>query len=93
MSNRGGCHLEGGYMAAQAYAAGYGEWDGGRTEGTPLVLKNSAFRHTVFDTIGSCVYTSFSIPLDDYAKLLNAITGMELNAGKTAADWTPRLYA
>ncbi len=82
MSNRGGCHLEGGYMAAQAYAAGYGEWDGGRIEGTPLVLKNAAFRNTVFDTIGSCVYTSFSIPLDDYTKLLNAITGMELNAGK-----------
>lgn len=82
MCNRGGCHLEGGYMAAQAYAAGYGEWDGGRIEGTPLVLKNAAFRNTVFDTIGSCVYTSFSIPLDDYAKLLNAITGMELNAGK-----------
>jgi aldehyde:ferredoxin oxidoreductase len=82
MCNRGGCHLEGGYMAAQAYAAGYGEWDGGRIEGTPLVLKNAAFRNTVFDTIGSCVYTSFSIPMDDYAKLLNAITGMELNAGK-----------
>ena len=82
MSNRGGCHLEGGYMAAQAYAAGYGEWDGGRTEGTPLVLRNAAFRNTVFDTIGSCVYTSFSIPMDDYAKLLNAVTGMELNAGK-----------
>lgn len=82
MSNRGGCHLEGGYMAAQAYAAGYGEWDGGRTEGTPLVLRNAAFRNTVFDTIGSCVYTSFSIPMDDYAKLLNAITGLELNAGK-----------
>ena len=82
MCNRGGCHLEGGYMAAQAYAAGYGEWDGGRTEGTPLVLRNAAFRNTVFDTIGACVYTSFSIPMDDYAKMLNAITGMELNAGK-----------
>ena len=82
MCNRGGCHLEGGYMAAQAYAAGYGEWDGGRTEGTALVLKNAAFRNTVFDTIGSCVYTSFSIPMDDYAKLLNAVTGLELNAGK-----------
>ncbi len=82
MSNRGGCHLEGGYMAAQAYAGGYGEWPADRTEGTPLILKNASLRNTIYDVIGSCVYTSFSIGLDDYAKLLNAITGLNLNAGE-----------
>ena len=82
MSNRGGCHLEGGYMAAQAYAGGYGEWPGDRTEGTPLILKNATLRNTIYDVIGSCVYTSFSIGLDDYAKLLNAVTGLYLNAGQ-----------
>lgn len=82
MSNRGGCHLEGGYMAAQAYAGGYGEWPADRTEGTPLILKNATLRNTIYDVIGACVYTSFSIGLDDYANLLHAITGLDWNAGK-----------
>jgi len=82
MSNRGGCHLEGGYVAAQAFAGGYGEWPGERTEGTPLILKNATLRNTVYDVIGSCAYTSFSIGLDDYAKLLNAVTGLNMNAGE-----------
>ncbi len=82
MSNRGACHLEGGYMAAQSYAGGYGEWPADRTEGTPLILKNATLRNTIYDVIGACVYTSFSIGLDDYANLLNAITGLDWNAGK-----------
>lgn len=81
MSNRGGCHLEGGYMVAQTYAGGYGEWPGDRIEGTPLTLKNAAFRNTIYDTICACMYTSFSIGLDDYANLLNAVTGLKYNAG------------
>ena len=69
-------------MAAQAYAGGYGEWPGDRTEGTPLILKNATLRNTIYDVIGSCVYTSFSIGLDDYANILNAVTGLHLNAGQ-----------
>jgi aldehyde:ferredoxin oxidoreductase len=68
-------------MAAQSYAGGYGEWPPDRTEGTPMILKNATFRNTVYDTIGSCVYTSFSIGLDDYGNLLTAVTGRHWNAG------------
>jgi len=81
MSNRGGCHLEGGYTAAQDYCAGYGEWPGDRIEGTPLISKNAALKHTVLDIIGACVYGSFSLTLDEYALLINAVTGLHYNAG------------
>ena len=81
MSNRGGCHLEGGYTAAQDYCAGYGEWPGDRIEGTPLIAKNASLRNTVIDIIGACVYGSFSLSLDEYALLINAVTGLHYNAG------------
>ncbi len=81
MSNRGGCHLEGGYTAAQDYCAGYGEWPGNRIEGTPLIAKNATLKNTVIDIIGACVYGSFSLTLDEYAHLINAVTGLHYNAG------------
>jgi aldehyde:ferredoxin oxidoreductase len=81
MSNRGGCHLEGGYTAAQDYCAGYGEWPGDRIEGTPLISKNASLKNTVLDIIGACVYGSFSLTLDEYALLINAVTGSFYNAG------------
>ncbi len=81
MSNRGGCHLEGGYTAAQDYCAGYGEWPGDRIEGTPLISKNATLKNTVIDIIGACVYGSFSLTLDEYALLINAVTGLHYNAG------------
>ena len=81
MSNRGGCHLEGGYTAARDYCAGYGEWPGDRVEGTPLISKNASLTNTVIDIIGACVYGSFSLTLDEYALLINAVTGRQYNAG------------
>ena len=81
MSNRGGCHLEGGYTAAQDYCAGYAEWPGDRIEGTALISKNAALKNTTVDIIGACVYSSFSLSLDEYALLVNAVTGLQYNAG------------
>ncbi len=81
MSNRGGCHLEGGYTAAQDYCAGYGEWPGDRIEGTPLISKNASLKNTILDIIGACVYGSFSLTLDEYALLINATTGLDYNSG------------
>ena len=81
MSNRGGCHLEGGYTAAKDYCAGYAEWPGNRVEGTPLVSKNASLVNTVIDIIGACVYGSFSLSLDEYALMINAVTGLHYNAG------------
>ena len=81
MSNRGGCHLEGGYTAALSYCAGYAEWPGNRVEGTPLISKNATLKGTAIDIIGVCVYSSFAISLDEYAPIINAVTGCSLNSG------------
>jgi len=81
MNNRGGCHLEGGYTAPHAYCAGYSEWAGNRVEGTPLISKNATFKNTTLDIIGACAYGSFSLGLDEYAGLVNAVTGLEYNSG------------
>lgn len=81
MSNRGGCHLEGGYTAVHEYCAGYAEWPGDRVEGTPLISKNAALKNTTIDIIGACVYGSLSLTLDEYALLVSAVTGVAYSSG------------
>lgn len=81
MSNRGACHLEGGYTAVLSYCAGYAEWPGNRIEGTPLISKNATLKGTAIDIIGVCVYSSLAISLDEYAPIINAVTGASLNSG------------
>jgi len=81
MNNRGGCHLEGGYTAPHAYCAGYGEWPAHRIEGTALISKNATLKNTVMDIIGACTYGSFSLELDEYAALVNGVTGDNHDSG------------
>jgi aldehyde:ferredoxin oxidoreductase len=81
MCNRGGCHLENGYTAIRAYCAGYAEWPGERIEGTALVARNSALANTVMDIIGACAFSSLALTLDEFAALVNAVTGLSHNAG------------
>jgi aldehyde:ferredoxin oxidoreductase len=81
MNNRGGCHLQGGYTAPQAYCAGYAEWPADRIEGTPLIAKNATLKNTILDVICACAYGSFSLNLDEYAALISAVTGLEYNSG------------
>ena len=81
MNNRGGCHLEGGYTAPHAYCAGYAEWPANRVEGTPLISKNATLKNTTLDIIGACAYGSFSLGLDEYAALINGVTGGNNNSG------------
>jgi aldehyde:ferredoxin oxidoreductase len=81
MNNRGGCHLEGGYTAPQAYCAGYAEWPADRIDGTPLISKNAALKNTALDIIGACAYGSFSLGLVEYAHFITAVTGKSINSG------------
>lgn len=81
MSNRGGCHLQNGYVAILAYCAGYAEWPGNRIEGSAVIAKNAALANTVMDIIGSCTFASTTLSLDEFAALINAVTGLHLNAG------------
>lgn len=81
MNNRGGCHLQGGYTAPHAYCAGYAEWPADRVEGTPLISKNATLNNTSLDIIGACAYGSFSLGLDEYAEMVNAVTGLDYSSG------------
>jgi aldehyde:ferredoxin oxidoreductase len=81
MNNRGACHLENGYTAIRDYCAGYAEWPGDRIEGTAIVARNAAFVDTVIDIIGACAFASLSITLDEFASLVNAVTGLNFNMG------------
>lgn len=81
MCNRGGCHLENGYTAIRAYCAGYAEWPGERIEATALVAKNAALGNTLMDVIGACAFSFLALTLDEFAALINAVTGLDHNAG------------
>lgn len=81
MNNRGGCHLENGYTAIRDYCAGYAEWPGDRIEGTAIIARNAALTNTTIDIIGACAFASLSLSLDEFALLVNAVTGLSYNAG------------
>ena len=81
MNNRGGCHLENGFTAIRDYCAGYAEWPGDRVEGTAIIAKNAAQNNTAIDVIGACAFASLSLSLDEFALLINAVTGLSYNAG------------
>jgi aldehyde:ferredoxin oxidoreductase len=81
MNNRGGCHLENGYTAIRDYCAGYAEWPGDRIEGTAIIARNAALTNTAIDIIGACAFASLSLTLDEFALLVNAVTGLSYSAG------------
>jgi aldehyde:ferredoxin oxidoreductase len=81
MNSRGGCHLENGYTAIRDYCAGYAEWPGDRIEGTAIIARNAALNNTSMDIIGACAFASLSLNLDEFALLVNAVTGLQHNAG------------
>lgn len=81
MNNRGACHLENGYTAIRDYCAGYAEWPSDRIEGTAVIARNAALHNTTIDIIGACAFASLSLTLDEFASLVNAVTGLNHNAG------------
>jgi aldehyde:ferredoxin oxidoreductase len=77
---RGGCHLQGGYSAPLAFCAGYGEFPGVKSEGAALVARNAAYHNTAYDVLGVCAFAGFSVTLDEYANMVNDVTGLEMKA-------------
>jgi len=75
---RGACHLQGGYSAPIAFCAGYGEFPGVKSEGAALVARNAAYHNTAYDVLGVCAFGGFSVTLDEYANMLNDVTGLEM---------------
>jgi aldehyde:ferredoxin oxidoreductase len=80
MTARGGCHLQGGYSAPIAFCAGYGEFSGLKSEGAALVARNFAYQNTAYDVLGVCAFAGFSVTLDEYANMLNDVTGLDMKA-------------
>ncbi len=77
---RGGCHLQGGYSAPIAFCAGYGEFPGVKSEGAALVARNAAYHNTAYDVLGVCAFGGFSVTLDEYANMMNDVTGLDMKA-------------
>jgi aldehyde:ferredoxin oxidoreductase len=77
---RGGCHLQGGYSAPIAFCAGYGEFPGTKSEGAALVARNFAYQNTAYDVLGVCAFAGFSVTLDEYANMMNDVTGLDMKA-------------
>ena len=77
---RGGCHLQGGYSAPIAFCAGYGEFPGIKSEGAALVARNFAYQNTAYDVLGVCAFAGFSVTLDEYANMMNDVTGLDMKA-------------
>jgi aldehyde:ferredoxin oxidoreductase len=75
---RGACHLQGGYSAPISFCAGYGEFPGVKSEGAALVARNAAYHNTAYDVLGVCAFGGFSVTLDEYANMLNDVTGLEM---------------
>jgi len=82
---RGGCHLQGGYSAPIAFCAGYGEFPGVKSEGAALVARNAAYHNTAYDVLGVCAFAGFSVTLDEFANMLNDVTGLEMKASDLEA--------
>jgi aldehyde:ferredoxin oxidoreductase len=85
MTARGGCHLQGGYSAPIAFCAGYGEFPGLKSEGAALVARNFAYQNTAYDVLGVCAFAGFSVTLDEYANMLNDVTGLDMKASDLEA--------
>jgi aldehyde:ferredoxin oxidoreductase len=80
LAARGGCHLQGGYSAPIAFCAGYGEFPGIKSEGAALIARNFAYQNTAYDVLGVCAFAGFSVTLDEYANMLNDVTGLDMKA-------------
>ncbi|MGE5361333.1 MAG: aldehyde ferredoxin oxidoreductase C-terminal domain-containing protein, partial [Bacteroidales bacterium] len=68
------------YSAPIAFCAGYGEFPGVKSEGAALVARNAAYHNTAYDILGVCAFGGFSVTLDEYANMLNDVTGLAMKA-------------
>jgi len=80
ISSRGGCHLQAGYSAPLAFCAGYGEFPGTKSEGAALVARNAAYHNCSYDVLGVCAFSGFSVTLDEFANMVNDVTGLDYKA-------------
>jgi aldehyde:ferredoxin oxidoreductase len=73
--NRGGCHLRGYLVGAEAIATPF-EIDRFSAQGKPGLVKLFQDNAAVIDSLGACIFTQFAINPDHYAMLWAAVTGI-----------------
>jgi aldehyde:ferredoxin oxidoreductase len=77
-SNRGGCHVRG-YMISSEILALPEAMDRLSVEGKPMWTKFFQDLTATIDSLGLCLFTSFALGTEDYAKLTNAVCGTEIS--------------
>ncbi len=78
-SNRGGCHLRA-YMISPEVLGVPQLVDRFETKGKPALVKHFQDVFAVIDSLIVCKFTSFAIWADEYAALLSAVTGVDVDA-------------
>lgn len=78
-SNRGGCHVRA-YLISPEILALPEKLDKLSYENKPLWVKIFQDFTALIDSSGMCLFTSFALNADDYAKLLSLTTGIEYSA-------------
>jgi aldehyde:ferredoxin oxidoreductase len=89
-SNRGGCHLRAYLIGPEGLATPFAVnrfETAGKAELTKLYQENAA----VVDSLVACIFTSFALNPDIYARLLSAITGIEMD-GKALLKSGERIW-
>lgn len=89
-SNRGGCHVRG-YMISPEILGLPEKLDRLELEGKAGWTKVFQDLTAVIDSLGLCLFTSFAIGANEYAKLLNAVTGTDHTAD-TLLDAGERIW-
>lgn len=73
-SNRGGCHVRG-YLISPEILGLPEKLDKFALEGKAFWAKAFQDLTASIDSLGLCLFTSFALGADDYAKLINAVSG------------------
>jgi aldehyde:ferredoxin oxidoreductase len=77
-SNRGGCHVRG-YLISPEILGMPEKLDKFALEGKPFWTKAFQDLTASIDSLGLCLFTSFALDAEDYAQLLNAVTGSKMS--------------
>ncbi len=73
--NRGGCHLRGYMVGAEAIATPF-EIDRFAEQGKPGLVKLYQDNAAIIDSLGACIFTQFALNPDHYAMIWSAVTGV-----------------
>ncbi len=83
-SNRGGCHVRA-YLISPEILALPEKLDRFEVAGKPEWVKIFQDLTAVIDSTGMCLFTSFAMNADDYADMINAVTGYDFDAASLLA--------